>query len=166
MSTAWIKSRERLNILQNWWKRDNFKYSVMFLNFVSKKVGNSYRYYLNIILLFRSRSQQPGPEPVLKFAWSRSRKIKKGPAPATLVFVKLCKQYVKTHLEFATPAWNPWLKKDIGTYRTAGKSTRKGSKIISGLSDAKYQEKCIEVRLELIIDRRENKDLIQTFKIR
>ena len=51
-----------------------------FLKFIIKK-GNSY--YLNITLLFRSWSQEP--EPVLKFAWSQSRKIKKGPAPAMLV---------------------------------------------------------------------------------
>ena len=45
-----------------------------------KRYRNSY--YMNIILLFRSRSWEP--EPVLKFAWSQSRKIKKGPAPVTL----------------------------------------------------------------------------------
>ena len=81
MSTAWTKSRKKLNILHNWWKRDNFRYSVMFFKFCIKK-GNSY--YLNIILLYWSRSQEPESEPVLKFAWSRSRKIKKAPAPATL----------------------------------------------------------------------------------
>ena len=48
------------------------------------KKGNNYRYYLNFTLLFRSWSQKPELEPVLKFAWNRSQKIKKGPAPATL----------------------------------------------------------------------------------
>ena len=54
----------------------------MFLNFAIKKVNSC---YLNIILLFRSRNQEP--ELVLKFAWSQSwsRKIKKGSTPATLV---------------------------------------------------------------------------------
>ncbi len=42
------------------------------------KKGNNYRYYLNFTLLFRSWSQKPELEPVLKFAWSRSQKIKKG----------------------------------------------------------------------------------------
>ena len=51
----------------------------MFFKFYIKKCNC---YYFNISLLFRSRSQEP--EPVLKFAWSR--KIKKGPARATLVF--------------------------------------------------------------------------------
>ena len=50
-------------------ERNNFRYSVMFVSFRFKKSS----YYLNITLLFRSQE----PEPVLKFAWSRSRKIKK-----------------------------------------------------------------------------------------
>ncbi len=55
---------------------------------IIKKVNS---YYLNIILLFKKSE----PEPVLKFAWSRSRKIKKGPAPATLKYLtKSLKMYL------------------------------------------------------------------------
>ena len=30
-----------------------------------------------------------------------------------VIFVKLYKTYVRPHLEFSAPVWNPWLQKDI-----------------------------------------------------
>ena len=51
MSTAWAKSRKKLNILHNWWKRDNFRYSLMFYNFILKKVTVT----IWILSYFRSR---------------------------------------------------------------------------------------------------------------
>ena len=32
-----------------------------------------------------------------------------------ITFVALYKTYVTPHLEFAVPAWNPWLRKDLAT---------------------------------------------------
>ncbi len=78
------------------------------------------------------------------------------------IFVRLYKQYVRPHLEFATPAWNPWLRKDIETLERV---QEKAVNMISGLKGTTYREKCIEVGLESLADRRENQDLMQTYKI-
>jgi hypothetical protein len=55
------------------------------------------------------------------------------------IFLKLYKQYVRPHVEFATPAWSPWLNADIQLIETVqGKAVG----MISGLKGASYAEKC------------------------
>ena len=78
------------------------------------------------------------------------------------VFKKLYIQYVRPHLEFASPAWNPWQKEDIEILE---KVQRKAVGMISGLTGTTYEDKCKEIGLETLEQRREKQDLLQTFKI-
>ena len=47
-------------------------------------------------------------------------------------FLKLYKQYVRPHLEFAAPAWSPWLQGDQDELERV---QEKAVKMVSGLSD-------------------------------
>ena len=78
------------------------------------------------------------------------------------VFVKLYKQYVRPHLEFGTPAWNPWQKGDIDLLESV---QEKAVKMVSGLKGTTYEERCQEIGLEPLVTRRANQDIIQTYKI-
>jgi ribonuclease P/MRP protein subunit RPP40 len=53
-------------------------------------------------------------------------------------FLRLIKQYVRPHLEFASPAWSPWLQEDIVNLE---KVHEKAVKMVAGLKGENYQEK-------------------------
>ncbi len=53
-------------------------------------------------------------------------------------FLRLYKQYVRPHLEFASPAWSPWLQGDIDTLE---KVQAKTVKMVAGLKGETYQGK-------------------------
>jgi hypothetical protein len=78
------------------------------------------------------------------------------------VFLQLYKQYVRPHLEFATPAWSPWLQSDI---QLLEKVQEKAVKMISGLAGKDYEEKCKELGLETLADRRILQDMAQVYKL-
>ena len=78
------------------------------------------------------------------------------------VFKKLYVQYVRPHLEFASPAWNPWQKEDIDILE---KVQKKAVGLISGQKGTTYVEKCQEIGLETLKQRRDEQDLLQTFRI-
>jgi hypothetical protein len=78
------------------------------------------------------------------------------------VFVKLFKQYVRPHLEFATPAWSPWLAADKQVLENVQK---KFVNMIAGLRASTYEEKCKEIGLETLEERREVQDMAQAFKM-
>lgn len=78
------------------------------------------------------------------------------------VFLKLYKQYIRPHLEFATPAWSPWAAADI---KMLEKIQERAVGMISGLVGKDYEEKCTELGIETLEKRREKQDLVQTFKI-
>jgi hypothetical protein len=78
------------------------------------------------------------------------------------IFVKLFKQYVRPHLEFATPAWSPWLAADKQVLENVQK---KFVNMIAGLKPGTYEDKCREVGLETLEERREVQDLAQTYKM-
>jgi hypothetical protein len=77
------------------------------------------------------------------------------------IFLQLYKQYVRPHLEFATPAWSPWLQSDI---QTLEKVQEKAVKMISGLAGKDYEE-CKELGLETLADRRVLQDMAQVYKL-
>ena len=78
-------------------------------------------------------------------------------------FKKLYIQYVRPHLEFASPAWSPWLEADKNVLEDV---QQKAVKMISGLrSEDSYEEKCREIGLDTLEVRRTRQDLVQTFKI-
>jgi hypothetical protein len=66
-------------------------------------------------------------------------------------FERLYKQYVRPHLEFAAPAWSPWLQGDKDTFE---KVQEKAVNMVSGLKGKTYLEKCAEMGIETLEDRR------------
>ena len=78
------------------------------------------------------------------------------------IFKKLYIQYVRPHLEFAAPAWSPWLQEDKDTIE---KVQIKAVGMISGLGGLSYEEKCRELKLETLEARRERQDLLEAYKI-
>ena len=78
------------------------------------------------------------------------------------VFLRLYYQYVRSHLEYATPAWNPW---QVGDCELLEKVQKKAINMISGLSSVTYEEKLNELGIQSLADRRLRFDLIQTYKI-
>ena len=77
-------------------------------------------------------------------------------------FVKLYKQYVRPHLEFAGPAWAPWLKGDIEVLE---KVQEKAVKMVSGLRSKEYADRCAELGLETLEQRRQNQDMGLVYKL-
>ena len=78
------------------------------------------------------------------------------------IFKKLYMQYVRPHLEFAAPAWSPWLLEDKELLE---KVQKKAIGMISGLSGRSYEDKCKEIGLETLEARRERQDLFEAYKI-
>ena len=61
------------------------------------------------------------------------------------VFKKLYLQYVRPHMEFASPVWSPWQELDI---QTLEKIQKRAVGMISGLGGESYEEKCKELNLK------------------
>ena len=78
------------------------------------------------------------------------------------VFVKLYKQYVRCILEYAAPAWSPWLTGDIETLE---KVQKKMVNMIPGLGGNSYEQKLAEINLDKLSTRRVRFDMINLFKI-
>ncbi len=62
-------------------------------------------------------------------------------------FVRLYKQYVRPHLEFASPAWSPW---NLGDQEKLEKVQEKAVKMVTGLTGTTYEERCVELGLETL----------------
>ena len=78
------------------------------------------------------------------------------------VFLKLYVSYVRPHLEFASPAWNPWLQKDI---KIIERVQEKFVKNVQGLRATDYLGRLAELGIMSMENRRMYLDLIETFKI-
>ena len=78
------------------------------------------------------------------------------------VFLQLYKQFVRCHLEFAVPAWSPWLLGDIEILERVQK---RAINMITGLQGKNYEEKLQELQLQTLVQRRKMFDMVQTFKI-
>jgi ribonucleases P/MRP protein subunit RPP40 len=78
------------------------------------------------------------------------------------VFVNLYKRYVRVHLEYCTPAWNPWMAKDIAVLE---KVQERAVKQIRGLQATLYSDRLKELNLPSLTERRHRSDMIETFKI-
>lgn len=77
-------------------------------------------------------------------------------------FVKLYKQYVRPHLEFAIPAWSPWT---LGDREMLEKIQRRAVRMVSGLQGRTYEDRLKELGMLSLEGRRTLYDLVQTFKI-
>ena len=69
--------------------------------------------------------------------------------------------YVRPHLEFAAPAWSPWLESDINVLENVQK---RFVRMVSGLHSTTYEDKLKELGILTLKDRRVYFDLIETFK--
>ena len=78
------------------------------------------------------------------------------------VLPKIFTTYVRPYLEFAAPAWNPWLEGDI---KMIEQVQIKMVNQIQGLQGSTYTEKLVELGLDSLQTRRAKLDLIQTYKI-
>jgi ribonucleases P/MRP protein subunit RPP40 len=74
-------------------------------------------------------------------------------------YVKLYVQYVRPHLEFATPAWSPWAPGDKACLE---KVQERALKAVSGLHSRDYQAR---LKLTSQEERRKEADMVLTHKI-
>jgi hypothetical protein len=77
------------------------------------------------------------------------------------VFMMLYKRYVRPHLEFSSPARSPWAVADIQRIKSV---QRKAVAMISGLAAGSYEEKCREIGLQTLQERRVDQDMAQVFR--
>ena len=76
-------------------------------------------------------------------------------------YINLYKQHVRCHLEFASQAWNPWLKQDIDLLEGVQKRAIKYCKGLHGC----YEDKLQQVKLTSLFQRCNRGDMLQTYKI-
>ncbi len=78
------------------------------------------------------------------------------------VLVGCSKKYMRPHLEFASPAWSPWL---LGEISVMEQVQVKALRSVAGLKGTTFLERCREVDLETLEESRKSQDMTQTFKI-
>ena len=77
-------------------------------------------------------------------------------------WIQLYKMYVRPHLEFAVPSWNPWTSRDKEMLE---KVQMKALKMCTELKGKTYREKLQETDMFTLETRRLQFDLIQVWKI-
>ena len=77
-------------------------------------------------------------------------------------FSVLYKTYIRSKMEFAVQAWNPYLKKDIECLE---KIQHRATKLVPELRNLEYNERLKALNLTTLEERRERGDLIETYKI-
>lgn len=77
-------------------------------------------------------------------------------------WIRLYKQYVRPHLEYAVQAWSPWTEEDINLLESVQK---RAVKMTSGLKSQDYEGKLRELNLTTLQDRRRRGDLIEVWKM-
>jgi hypothetical protein len=78
------------------------------------------------------------------------------------IFRALYMRYVRPHLEFASPAWNPWLVKDVEILE---KVQKRAVNMIGGLKSDTYEGKLKELCMQSLADRRREADMVMIFKV-
>ena len=77
-------------------------------------------------------------------------------------YINLYKTYVRPHLEFSSPVWNPWLTLDVERLENVQK---KALKQVNGLKETDYLTRVKEFGLTTLEESRTLTDLVQTYKI-
>ncbi len=78
------------------------------------------------------------------------------------VYIRLYKQYVLPHLEFAAVTWSPWTDADKAVLE---KVQQRAIKMVSGLKGRTYEERLIELGMATLEERRHQTDMLQVYKI-
>ena len=78
------------------------------------------------------------------------------------MFTILYKSLVRPILEYASPVWSPYLKKDIMRLE---KVQRRATKLIPSLHNLSYSERLVKLGLPTLTYRRDRQDLVQVFNI-
>ena len=78
------------------------------------------------------------------------------------ILLRLYKQFVRPHLEYAVQAWSPWLTKDI---QLLEKVQRRFTKLIIECRGKSYNERLSLLHLTTLETRRVRGDMIQVYKI-
>jgi hypothetical protein len=78
------------------------------------------------------------------------------------VFIRLYVQYVRPHIEFAVPAWSPWLE---ANKEVLEKVQRRAIQMVSGLKAHTYEDRLKALGLTTFEERRHQADMAQTYKI-
>ena len=79
-----------------------------------------------------------------------------------MTWLKLYKQYVRPHLEYAIQAWCPWTVADIEALEGVQK---RAIKMVSGLASQDYESRLLELGLPSLLERRKRGDMIEVWKI-
>lgn len=77
-------------------------------------------------------------------------------------FLQLYKTYVRPHLEFSAQAWSPWQE---GDKEVLEKIQRRAINQISGLRSESYEEKCKELGITTLEERRHRGDMAMMYRI-
>ena len=77
-------------------------------------------------------------------------------------FLNLYKSLVRPHVEYSTPNWSPYYKKDRIMIENV---QRRATKLVTSLKNYSYPERLKKLGLPTLEYRRERADLIQVFKI-
>ena len=78
------------------------------------------------------------------------------------IFLKLYKQLVRPHLEYACVVWNPHFKRDI---QLIERVQHRATKCINGLHDKTYSQRLDILKLDSLYKRRSIFDLTEVFKM-
>ena len=78
------------------------------------------------------------------------------------LFVFLYRTYVRPHLEYCVPIWNPSLAKDIDALE---KVQKRATKMVRGLKNLSYEQRLKSLDLYTLFRRRQRGDLIEVYKL-
>ena len=77
-------------------------------------------------------------------------------------FLKLYTTFVTGHMEFAVPAWSPWLLGDKAKLKAV---QERAVCMISSLTSTSYSDRLAELGIDSLEDRRRKFDMIETYKL-
>ena len=78
------------------------------------------------------------------------------------IFPVLFKAIVRPHLEYASPVWNPYQKRQIKIIEDV---QRRSTKLLPKMSELSYEERLRELDLPTLVYRRARGDMIETYKL-
>ena len=78
------------------------------------------------------------------------------------MLAKFFKVFVRPKLEYAAQAWSPWLEKDCELLENVQKRC---IKMMTDVQGETYEEKLKDAGLQLLQERRQRGDMIETYKV-